>query len=131
MIADRTAYDVGYTGTKMATMAPKPALVYGCSQCVSYSVATVCLQERGSRDYDVVVVGHSLGAGTAAILAILLRQEYPSLHCYAFSPPGGLLRYRKLIVFDDWPESKVDHAPVWSVGGVLISLTVAVEPVGA
>jgi len=25
---------------------------------------------------------------------------------------------------------KVDHAPVWSVGGVLISLSVAVEPVG-
>ncbi|XP_078331862.1 diacylglycerol lipase-alpha-like isoform X4 [Crassostrea virginica] len=41
--------------------------------------------------YDLVLVGHSLGAGTAAILAILLRQEYPTLHCYAFSPPGGLL----------------------------------------
>jgi len=52
----------------------------------------VCLQERGTRDYDVVVVGHSLGAGTAAILAILLRQDYPNLHCYAYSPPGGLLR---------------------------------------
>jgi len=25
---------------------------------------------------------------------------------------------------------KVDHAPVWSIGGVLISLSVAVEPVG-
>lgn len=41
--------------------------------------------------YDLVSVGHSLGAGTAAILAILLRQEFPNLHCYAFSPPGGLL----------------------------------------
>jgi len=25
---------------------------------------------------------------------------------------------------------KVDHAPVWSIGGVLISLLLAVEPVG-
>ena len=52
----------------------------------------VCLQERGTNTYDVVVVGHSLGAGTAALLAILLHQEYPNLHCYAYSPPGGLLR---------------------------------------
>jgi len=27
-------------------------------------------------------------------------------------------------------QGKVDHAPVWSVGGVLISLSVAIEPVG-
>ncbi|KAG1699836.1 Sn1-specific diacylglycerol lipase alpha [Nymphon striatum] len=47
--------------------------------------------ERGSMDYQLVLVGHSLGAGTAAILAILLRNEYPTLHCYSFSPPGGLL----------------------------------------
>jgi len=25
---------------------------------------------------------------------------------------------------------KVDHAPVWSIGGLLISLSVAIEPVG-
>ena len=41
----------------------------------------------------LVVTGHSLGAGTAAILAFLLRQTYPRLDvtCYAYSPPGGLL----------------------------------------
>jgi len=27
-------------------------------------------------------------------------------------------------------KGKVAHAPVWSVGGVLISLSLAVEPVG-
>ncbi|XP_069107342.1 diacylglycerol lipase-alpha-like [Argopecten irradians] len=47
--------------------------------------------DKGTQKYDLVLVGHSLGAGTASILAILLRQEYPTLHCYAFSPPGGLL----------------------------------------
>jgi hypothetical protein len=40
-------------------------------------------------------VGHSLGAGTAAILCILLRREFPATTCFSFSPPGGLLRYSK------------------------------------
>lgn len=47
----------------------------------------ICAQE-----YKLVITGHSLGAGTASVLAILLRNSFPSLRCYAFSPPGGLLR---------------------------------------
>ncbi|XP_059484399.1 diacylglycerol lipase-alpha-like [Neocloeon triangulifer] len=46
---------------------------------------------KGTDGFDLVVVGHSLGAGTAALVAILLREEYPDLRCYAYSPPGGLL----------------------------------------
>ncbi|XP_065343511.1 diacylglycerol lipase-alpha isoform X2 [Cloeon dipterum] len=46
---------------------------------------------RGTHEFGLVLVGHSLGAGTAAILAILLRPEHPDLRCYAYSPPGGLL----------------------------------------
>lgn len=42
-------------------------------------------------EYKLVISGHSLGAGTASILAILLRSAFPTLLCYAFSPPGGLL----------------------------------------
>uniref|UniRef100_A0A8C0FDG8 Diacylglycerol lipase-beta n=1 Tax=Bubo bubo TaxID=30461 RepID=A0A8C0FDG8_BUBBB len=42
-------------------------------------------------EYKLVVVGHSLGGGTASILAIMLRNSFPALRCYAFSPPGGLL----------------------------------------
>jgi len=43
--------------------------------------------------YNIVVTGHSLGAGTAAILAFLLRAKYSETRvtCYAYSPPGGLL----------------------------------------
>lgn len=40
--------------------------------------------------YEIVVTGHSLGAGTAAILAVLLKKIYNTVTCYAYSPPGGL-----------------------------------------
>lgn len=49
-------------------------------------------QNKGTMHYGLVIVGHSLGAGTAAILSFLLRPQYPTLHCYSYSPPGGLLR---------------------------------------
>ncbi|KAF2901647.1 hypothetical protein ILUMI_04542, partial [Ignelater luminosus] len=45
----------------------------------------------GTKSYGLVIVGHSLGAGIASILGILLRNEYPNLMCYCYSPPGGLL----------------------------------------
>ena len=41
-------------------------------------------------NFKLIVVGHSLGAGCAAVLAMLLRQHYPNLHCFAYSPPGCL-----------------------------------------
>ena len=47
--------------------------------------------ERGTQTFQIVLVGHSLGAGTAAILSILLKQEFPDLVCFAYAPPGGLL----------------------------------------
>ncbi|XP_022255756.1 sn1-specific diacylglycerol lipase beta-like isoform X2 [Limulus polyphemus] len=43
------------------------------------------------QNYSLVITGHSLGAGTASVLAILLKQKYPGVRCFAFSPPGGLL----------------------------------------
>lgn len=46
---------------------------------------------RGTQNFGLVCVGHSLGAGTASILAILMREEYSNLQCYSYSPPGGLL----------------------------------------
>eukprot|EP00106_Octopus_bimaculoides_P022591 XP_014790033.1 PREDICTED: sn1-specific diacylglycerol lipase alpha-like [Octopus bimaculoides] len=47
--------------------------------------------DRRTDQYNLILVGHSLGAGTASILAILLKRQYPNLHCYAYSPPGGLI----------------------------------------
>ena len=43
------------------------------------------------RGYQLILTGHSLGAGTATLLAMLLRPQFTNLHCFAYSPPGGLL----------------------------------------
>ena len=39
------------------------------------------------------MTGHSLGAGVASVLAVLLKPAYPHLHCYAYSPPGCIFRH--------------------------------------
>lgn len=41
----------------------------------------------------LVITGHSLGAGAAAVLAILLKSSYPDLICFSYAPPGGLLSF--------------------------------------
>ena len=41
-------------------------------------------------NYKLVVIGHSLGAGTASLLTLLLRELLPQriqIHCHAFAPP--------------------------------------------
>ncbi|XP_035662248.1 sn1-specific diacylglycerol lipase alpha-like isoform X2 [Branchiostoma floridae] len=48
-------------------------------------------KQMDEEPYGLIISGHSLGAGTAAILAILLKKQYPNLRCFPFSPPGGLL----------------------------------------
>ncbi len=39
-------------------------------------------------DYELVLVGHSLGASVAAMLACILRPSFPTLRCYSYSGPG-------------------------------------------
>lgn len=41
--------------------------------------------------YRVMVVGHSLGAGAAILLAWMLRKAFPSLHCLAYGVPASVL----------------------------------------
>jgi len=52
-------------------------------------MTAVCTQE-----YKLVITGHSLGGGVAAVLALLMYNDtkYRGLQCFAFSPPGGLMR---------------------------------------
>lgn len=39
-------------------------------------------------EYGLVLTGHSLGAGVAALLALKIRPRYPDLKVYAFATPG-------------------------------------------
>lgn len=41
--------------------------------------------------FDVVITGHSLGAAVASLVAVSLKETYPTLECFAFNPPGGLV----------------------------------------
>lgn len=50
-----------------------------------------CRPDLGSTEYQLMLCGHSLGAGAAAILGIMLRPQYPNLKAYLYSPPGGIL----------------------------------------
>jgi hypothetical protein len=43
------------------------------------------------KNYEVVITGHSLGAAVASFVSIVLKEQYPSLTCFAFNPPGGLV----------------------------------------
>ena len=44
------------------------------------------------REYEFTITGHSLGAGCAAILALLLQKDFPSLRCFCFAPPAVVSR---------------------------------------
>lgn len=42
-------------------------------------------------EFQLVCTGHSLGAGVAAVLGLLLKGEVPILRCLCFAPPGCVL----------------------------------------
>ena len=66
--------------------------IYSMSICHVDDLNTKCVSHP-RQGADLVITGHSLGAGVAALLAILLRHKYPDLRCFAFAPPGELCRY--------------------------------------
>jgi len=59
--------------------------------------------------WDIVVTGHSLGAGTATVLGFLLRSAWPGrkVSCFAFSPPGGLLSWQAALAAQHFTVSLV------------------------
>jgi len=52
--------------------------------------------------YGLMVVGHSLGAGVASILSLMLKPKYPELRCIAFSPPGCIFDYKLAEKSSEW-----------------------------
>ena len=55
---------------------------------------------REFTEYKLVITGHSLGAGVASVLAFLLYQSKvyrERIICYAFSPPGCVFRFVKML----------------------------------
>ena len=44
--------------------------------------------------FKLRIIGHSLGAGIAAMLGLMLRQKFPTLRCLCFSPPGCVFSQR-------------------------------------
>ena len=59
------------------------------------------------RGYDILVCGHSLGAGCAFLVGLYLKQAHPGLRCIAFSPPGGLVSRDLAASAADWCISTV------------------------
>jgi len=55
---------------------------------------------------------YSLGAGCAALLAIMLRGKFPKLRCFAFCPPGGLITERLASECRDYVTSFVNGADI-------------------
>ena len=64
-----------------------------CRVCDEY-VTSPHFSKQG---YQLVITGHSLGAGVASVLALHIKlnfsMKFPNLKCYAFSPPGSLFSF--------------------------------------
>lgn len=63
-------------------------------------------------NYRLRITGHSLGAGCAAILAMLLKPNYPNLRCHSFSPPGCTMSENAAKQCEDYLTSYVLDADV-------------------
>jgi len=57
--------------------------------------------------YQLRLVGHSLGAACSTMLGFMLRQTYPNLQCYNYSPPGCTLTWDMAIQCQPWCTSFV------------------------
>lgn len=44
-----------------------------------------------NRNYRLIIVGHSLGAGCSTLIGLKLKSQYPDLRVIAYAPPSGLL----------------------------------------
>ncbi|KAL3922149.1 MAG: hypothetical protein SGILL_002360 [Bacillariaceae sp.] len=58
-------------------------------------------------DYELRVVGHSLGAGVATLLSYVLKAKFPTLKVYGYSPPGCTMTWKMATDCTPWITSFV------------------------
>jgi len=56
-------------------------------------------------NYALVVIGHSLGAGIASILSLMVKPRFPHLRVIAYSPPGCVFDYELAERSTEWIDS--------------------------
>ncbi|EQC26976.1 hypothetical protein SDRG_15191 [Saprolegnia diclina VS20] len=63
---------------------------HGMAQAAAWMKAQTidALRELHGRGYRLMVNGHSLGGGVAALLAVMLHTEFPDVKCYAYAVPA-------------------------------------------
>jgi hypothetical protein len=64
------------------------------------------------KHYRLRVIGHSLGAGCAAVLSLFLRPKYPKVRCLAFSPPGCVFSANLAAECGEWTTSFILDADI-------------------
>ena len=76
------------------------------------------------KNWDLVITGHSLGAGVAAVLSLHLRKKFPRLKVWCIEPPGGVLSAELCEVCKPWTFSTVHHCDLFCrlSGPVLLKL---------
>ena len=65
------------------------------------------------KDWKLVITGHSLGAGVAAVLSLHLRKKFPNLKVWCIEPPGGVLSAELCEVCKPWTYSTVHHCDLF------------------
>lgn len=74
------------------------------------------------RGWRLVIMGHSLGAGVAGILALHYRNIFPNMHCFPYAPPGGLMspEVRILLLFMNAHLTQI----CYKVGALQVTVTI-------
>jgi len=86
--ADLGAYGLAGGHTAHAGCA---GIAANTARLVAPSLREAFAGTAGGPRYGLYCVGHSLGAGVAALLTLFLRPEFPAVRCFAYEPPGALV----------------------------------------
>ena len=80
-------------GSANGSSAPFQALLCSWLGGLEAHQPAVCWPHHAVRvqGWQLVLTGHSLGAGIAALLALKMLRTFPNAKVWAFCPPGGLM----------------------------------------